>query len=435
MQDRPANPQPRTSPRPPGRPRLALVPFLLALAILLAAPQPAHSRQDLLPEIDLELDEDIELDLDRLKQLIPIPLAPTPATNTTPNRATNAARTNSTPATAEAEPDDDDWVIDIEGSLEAARDWAAANLDDRVAEAIDGLAEPSPDKTRRAVAQLQREFLGDSVLDLARIRRVAELVLPLLDQYEETAELAPWLRSRIDYFDVVEELARETPAPPARPTSLPSTNRITGVVTVVPAPPTRRVPERPAPGLATNRPVVAQARTNPPATAQRAAWARVYERRPLSTGGDTFAQQLKPVFTEAGAPAELVWLAEVESSFNPNARSPVGAVGLFQLMPATARSLGLKTFLPDERRQPRKSARAAATYLLRLHRRFGDWRLALAAYNAGEGRIQRLLDRHEATTFDAISPHLPAETQMYVPKFESVLRRREGKSLDDLRLP
>lgn len=435
MQDLPANPPPRTGPQPQGRPRLSLLPFLVALAVLLAAPQPAHSRQDLLPGIDLELDEDIELDVDRLKQLLRIPTTPTPATNATPNRATNAPATNTPPATTEAEPDDDDWVIDIEGSLEAARDWAAANLDDRVAEAIDGLADPTPDKTRRAVAQLQREFLGDSVLDLARIRRVAELVLPLLEQYEETAELAPWLRSRIDYFDVADELARETPAPPARPDNIPSTNRLTGVVTVIPTPPTNRAPARPAPGFATNPPVVAQARTNPPATAQRAAWTRVYERRPLSPGGDTYAQQLKPVFTEAGAPAELVWLAEVESSFNPNARSPVGAVGLFQLMPATARSLGLKTFLPDERRQPKKSARAAATYLLRLHRRFGDWRLALAAYNAGEGRIQRLLDRHDASSFDAISPHLPAETQMYVPKFEAVLRRREGKSLDDLRLP
>ncbi len=128
-------------------------------------------------------------------------------------------------------------------------------------------------------------------------------------------------------------------------------------------------------------------------------------------------------------------MAEVESSFNPKARSPVGAAGLFQLMPATAKQNGLSLFPRDERLQPEKNARAAAQYLKYLHGRFGDWRLALAAYNAGEGRVQRLLQKHKARTFDRIATRLPAETQMYVPKIEATLLRREGLSLAALKGP
>ena len=102
---------------------------------------------------------------------------------------------------------------------------------------------------------------------------------------------------------------------------------------------------------------------------------------------------LKPVFADEQAPSELVWIAEVESSFDPQARSPAGAAGLFQLMPATARRFGLKTWPLDQRLNPEKSARAAAKYLDYLHGRFKDWRLALAAYNAGEGTVQKLLHR------------------------------------------
>ena len=128
----------------------------------------------------------------------------------------------------------------------------------------------------------------------------------------------------------------------------------------------------------------------------------------------------------------MVWLAEVESSFDARVRSPAGAAGLFQLMPATAKSYGLKTSPSDQRLQPEDSARAAAKYLGHLHGQFKDWRLALAAYNAGEGTVQKLLERHKARTFDAIATHLPAETQMYVPKVEATLLRREGVELSRL---
>jgi membrane-bound lytic murein transglycosylase D len=67
-----------------------------------------------------------------------------------------------------------------------------------------------------------------------------------------------------------------------------------------------------------------------------------------------------------------------------------------------------------------------------LHDRFKDWRLALAAYNSGEGTVQRLLQRHQGRSFDDIAGRLPAETQMFVPKVEAVILRREGISLREL---
>jgi membrane-bound lytic murein transglycosylase D len=98
-------------------------------------------------------------------------------------------------------------------------------------------------------------------------------------------------------------------------------------------------------------------------------------------------------------------------------------------MPATAKELGLSTLLPDERTHPEKSAKASATYLRKLHARFGDWPLAIAAYNAGGGRISRALQKNKAKTFAEIAPSLPVETQMYVPKVLATLQVRAGKNL------
>ena len=92
----------------------------------------------------------------------------------------------------------------------------------------------------------------------------------------------------------------------------------------------------------------------------------------------------------------------------------------------------MRTWLPDQRLRAEDNTRAAAKYLRHLHGQFKDWPLALAAYNAGEGTVQKLLDRHKARTFDAIATHLPAETQMYVPKVEATLARREGVKLSEL---
>ena len=88
----------------------------------------------------------------------------------------------------------------------------------------------------------------------------------------------------------------------------------------------------------------------------------------------------------------------------------------------------------DERLQPEPSAAAAAKYLRYLHSHFKDWRLALAAYNAGEGTVDRLLakQKQKQKNFDAIARKLPAETQMFVPRVEATILRREGRHLETI---
>ncbi len=158
-------------------------------------------------------------------------------------------------------------------------------------------------------------------------------------------------------------------------------------------------------------------------------WLRRLAKRAAPAAAEKYVRQLRPVFAAGGVPAELVWLAEAESGFNPTARSPAGARGLFQLMPATARELGLRTAPMDERTDPEKSAQAAARLLRELREKFGDWPLALAAYNAGPGRVQRALDQTQARTFAAIAAALPLETRLYVPKVLALLTVRAGVSL------
>jgi len=119
-----------------------------------------------------------------------------------------------------------------------------------------------------------------------------------------------------------------------------------------------------------------------------------------------------------GLPPELVGIAVVESGFDPAALSPKGARGLWQLMPETATRYGMVVNSGrDERLDPLKSTFAAARYLKDLYGQFQDWPLALAAYNAGENRVQRSLDRLGARDFPTLSRHaaLPAETRRYVP--------------------
>jgi membrane-bound lytic murein transglycosylase D len=122
---------------------------------------------------------------------------------------------------------------------------------------------------------------------------------------------------------------------------------------------------------------------------------------------------------ERGLPAELALLPFVESAYDPHATSPVGAAGLWQFMPDTAEYLGLsQDWWYDGRRDVIDATEAALDYLTQLHRNFGDWLLALAAYNAGSARVQRAINqnRREGKPVDFWHLPLPAETRDYVPR-------------------
>lgn len=124
-------------------------------------------------------------------------------------------------------------------------------------------------------------------------------------------------------------------------------------------------------------------------------------------------------------PTELALLPFIESAFDPQAYSPAKAAGMWQFIPSTGLNFNLKqNMFKDDRRDVLASTDAALTYLQRLHDMFGDWQLALAAYNWGEGSVQRAINRNRAaglaTDFNSLSPRMPAETRNYVPKLQAV---------------
>jgi membrane-bound lytic murein transglycosylase D len=126
-----------------------------------------------------------------------------------------------------------------------------------------------------------------------------------------------------------------------------------------------------------------------------------------------------------GMPTELALLPVIESAFNPQALSNANAAGMWQFVPGTGRDFNLKqNMFKDERRGVLASTDAALTYLQRLYTMFGDWQLALAAYNWGEGNVQRAIEKNRAlgkpTDFDSLSELMPAETRNYVPKLQAV---------------
>jgi hypothetical protein len=127
---------------------------------------------------------------------------------------------------------------------------------------------------------------------------------------------------------------------------------------------------------------------------------------------------IEPILDQEGVPKGLLAVVLVESGAQPFAASPQQARGLWQFIPETARRYGLTVSADrDERVQVEAATRAAARYLRDLYSHFGDWPLALAAYNAGETAVQRVLNRTDARTFWQASSAglLPSETQRYVP--------------------
>jgi len=134
-----------------------------------------------------------------------------------------------------------------------------------------------------------------------------------------------------------------------------------------------------------------------------------------------FQELAEPILEDEGVPRELIYLAFVESHFNPEAVSPSGAVGAWQFMKGTAKHMGLRVDRTcDQRKDIQASTRAAARYLKSLYETFGDWYLALAAYNAGPGTIERVLGRYGFDDYwDLCSPEVPIknEAKRYVPRF------------------
>ena len=128
--------------------------------------------------------------------------------------------------------------------------------------------------------------------------------------------------------------------------------------------------------------------------------------------------RVEPILRSEGVPAEMTAVLLVESAGNPRALSPKGARGLWQFMPETARRYGLRVDAErDDRLDLELSTRAAARYLRDLHQRFGDWPLALAAYNAGAVQVERAVRLGGAPDFWRLSAQglLPQETRAYVP--------------------
>lgn len=134
------------------------------------------------------------------------------------------------------------------------------------------------------------------------------------------------------------------------------------------------------------------------------------------------------VFTKYDLPVELKYLAVVESELNPKALSRVGAAGPWQLMPGTAKDLGLKvTRKNDERKNFKKSTQAAALYLRDLYRQYDDWLLVLAAYNCGPVPVNAAIRKSGSRNFWKLQYHLPAESRDHVKKFIATHYYFEGE--------
>jgi membrane-bound lytic murein transglycosylase D len=144
--------------------------------------------------------------------------------------------------------------------------------------------------------------------------------------------------------------------------------------------------------------------------------------------GRPYFNLIENVLTQYGLPKELKYLAVIESNLKPTALSRVGAVGPWQLMPQTARDLGLKVARGnDERKNYYKSTRAAALYLRDLYNELGDWLLVIAAYNTGTSNVYHAIRRSGSRNFWDLQYYLPTESRIHVKKFIGTQYTFEGQ--------
>lgn len=323
---------------------------------------------------------------------------------------------------------------------------------------IERLPERDPEAVRRFWTEAWESLHGDDIERLAEAHDYVQTIMERYGWLPGIENYAEWLEGRRLYFEAAEEaLAEERrqreaqqaaaraadarrraaasvrPAlrpsryPPAQvmPPALPPLPRLPTAFSKTPLPPSPPLKKPTGKTEAVKRDTVQTG---------RAYWRKKLGNTAQPSRADAMVPLLEKVFRAEGVPVELIWIAEVESTMNPRAKSPAGAVGLFQLMPRTATSLGLSLKPEDERLDPEKNARASALYLSRLHRRFDCWSLTLAAYNAGQGRVASLQRRHGAS-FDAIVSHLPLETRLYVPRVFETVRVRTGVDPETLPPP
>jgi membrane-bound lytic murein transglycosylase D len=287
---------------------------------------------------------------------------------------------------------------------------------------------PSKAEWDAFVQKLPAAQQGDSLAELAKYGPQARAALQAMRASGVDDDLADWLSERLDEIEGAQQAEAAAAQPPPRS----SPQRPTAPAR--PSPPPRTPAPKRAPASSATKPGTPAAIPSATAAAipHYALWYQRVQKRPVPARAGELMPTLRSAFTGEGVPAALVWLAEAESSLNPTARGPTGARGLFQLMPDTAKGLGLDTWMPDERVDPAKSARAAARYLRELHGKFGQWPLALAAYNAGEGRVARALAARKARDYAGIADSLPAETRMYVPKVCALVATRAGVDVASL---
>jgi membrane-bound lytic murein transglycosylase D len=152
------------------------------------------------------------------------------------------------------------------------------------------------------------------------------------------------------------------------------------------------------------------------------------ELQSLRSWGRPYFSLIENILTEYGLPKELKYLAVIESNLKSTAVSRVGAKGPWQLMPQTARDLGLKVNRNiDERKNYVKSTRAAALYLRDLYNQLGDWLLVIAAYNTGTNNVYHAIHRSGSRSFWDLQDYLPLESRLHVKKFIGTQYSFEGQ--------
>ncbi|MDR1010549.1 MAG: lytic transglycosylase domain-containing protein, partial [Opitutaceae bacterium] len=357
---------------------------------------------------------------------VPTATAPTATapSATAPIAAAPAVAAPTAAAPTAAAPDTEQPAMSID-EMNAIYDFGRRLFDDYAPGQIKEQYEfMSRDDWDTLITQFQAKLKSGSLEEIASLEPNARRTLAALRAKPEMSDYADWFAERLELIQNAKDAAKDAVTPPIRPPE-----------PAAPAAP-HQSPSLVLPPITLNPQPFYQVPPSHDAIPYYNLCFKRVSRRAKPKNADALAPLLKIIFASESLPVELVWLAEVESSFNPRAKSPAGARGLFQLMPATARALGLKTFPLDERNNAAKNTRAAARLLGRLHKRFGAWPLALAAYNAGEGRVAAALKKTPgARTYADIAAMLPAETRLYVPQVLATLVIREnvplGKFLQD----